>query len=301
MNLKNKLSLLDKTSRNDNSSFDFSSYNLVKPEHKTLLDIGFLEWFIGFTEGDGSFHFHQNRPVFVINQADLGLLRQIRTTLGFGVVSTFKQTTKNGQETTYARYTIKDKKGIYQLIALFNGNLHLNKVQKRFKLWVKQYNQIWGCEIPLKSRRNPNLISLNNSWLAGFFDAEGCCYASYTNDKRMRQGFRIRLKASVDQQFEYPVLQQIASLLKSPNVIVRNQEKKYFRVEVSSKISLAIVVEYLNEFKLQGRKKDAFAVWRKLVNLYRDDKHLLSDSTSLKGKIKKIQQINQKLSKVKID
>jgi hypothetical protein len=284
------------------SSFDFSSYNEVKPQHKSSLNIDFLEWFIGFTEGDGSFHFHSDRPVFVINQTDLEVLYRIRTTLGFGVVSTFTQKKK-----TYARYTVKDKKGINQLIALFNGNLHLKKAQNRFECWVKQCNKIWEWQILLKSRRNSNLISLKNSWLAGFFDAEGCCCAGFSEDKKMAlcrraacklssakfNGFRLRLKASIDQQFEYPVLQQIASLLQSPNVIVRNKEKSYFRVEVTSKISLALVVNYLDEFKLQGRKKDAFAVWRKLVNLYCDDKHLLANSRSLKGKIQKVQEMNQ--------
>lgn len=35
--------------------FNFSKYIETKPEHNKNVDQNFLEWFIGFTEGDGSF------------------------------------------------------------------------------------------------------------------------------------------------------------------------------------------------------------------------------------------------------
>jgi hypothetical protein len=108
----------------------------------------------------------ENRILFIINQADLELMYKIRSLLGFGVVRTFKQ---NGR--LYARYIVADQNGINKLIALFNGNIHLEKVHLRFTNWIHKYNQIYNENIIVKSRLMVNLISLNTGWIAEFFDA----------------------------------------------------------------------------------------------------------------------------------
>ena len=63
---------------------------------------------------------------------------KIRSLLGFGVVRTLKQ---NGR--LYARYIVADQNGINKLIALFNGNIQLEKVHLRFTNWIHKYNQIY--------------------------------------------------------------------------------------------------------------------------------------------------------------
>nr|ALO20936.1 putative LAGLIDADG homing endonuclease [Microglena monadina] len=105
--------------------FNFNEYYKKKSCHISKLNVDLLEWFIGFSEGDGSFVIKrtEKRILFVINQADLELMDKIRSLLGFGVVRTFKQ---NGR--LYARYIVADQNGINKLIALFNGNIHLEKV-----------------------------------------------------------------------------------------------------------------------------------------------------------------------------
>ena len=87
-----------------------------------------------------------------------------------------------------------------------------------------------------------NLISLNTGWIAGFFDAEGCCYAGTTANPNLYMEFRLRLKASIDQQYEFEILEQICKLFSLPNVTTRNEEKQYYQVELSSKISLALLI-----------------------------------------------------------
>jgi hypothetical protein len=167
--------------------YDFSSYQVLKPSHKKtkssqingktaqpLNEQTFLEWFVGFSEGDGSFLIKKKFPVFVINQADLPLLRKMRALLGFGFVSTFRQ-----NNAIYARYTISGGENIQRLISIFNGNIQLNKVHCRFSEWVFVYNNIY-CNS--KSGKNPIIVKpcrkatdvcLTNAWLSGFFDAEG--------------------------------------------------------------------------------------------------------------------------------
>ena len=157
--------------------YNFSSFLSCTPGKAVSND--FLEWFIGFSEGDGSFGIikekdKKDRLVFVINQADKCLLDIIPDTLGFGNVNTFTQPHPETQEPyTYARYTVYDQKAILALIELFNGNLHLTKVQKRFNNWVKIFHQVSGQTIVLQSIQPVEAISLKTGWLSGFFEADG--------------------------------------------------------------------------------------------------------------------------------
>ncbi|RZK36569.1 MAG: hypothetical protein EOO61_10170, partial [Hymenobacter sp.] len=77
----------------------------------------FLEWFIGFAEGDGSFTLtSRGTSVFVITQGtgDIQVLEYIKNTLGFGRVI------KQGPHTS--RFVVEDIASVKLLIALFNGN-----------------------------------------------------------------------------------------------------------------------------------------------------------------------------------
>lgn len=270
------------------SPYKFKAYDAIKPEHKKTLDFSFLEWFIGFSEGDGSFGAQDGYPVFVINQADLGVLYLIRTTLGFGRASTFVQ-----KDAVYGRFIIVNEQNIYRLITIFNGNIHLEKVHARFTKWVELFNKKYNKNIVVLPTLSPNSISLNTAWLSGFFDAEGCCYSGYTNDEKMTNKMRLRLKASIDQKGEFPVLDQIKNLFAVKEVTIRDEEKQYYRVEVTSAETLALVIRYLDVFKLKGRKKQAYAVWKPLVVHYVNRTHLNFKAEVLLKKIQKTQKLNQ--------
>ena len=279
------------------SYFQFNEYVKRLPQHKKrthLGDYSFLEWFIGFTEGDGCFGVQNNRPYFRINQADLRLMLKLRSKLGFGVVTTFTQ-----EGRTYARFSVYDHKGVQRLICLFNGNIHLEKVQNRFGRWVTCYNQCYRESIVIKPRLAVSLISLETAWFSGFFDAEGCCYAGLSKDSFMSQGVRLRLKACVDQKLERDVLQQLCSLFQVSKLTVRNKQKDYYRVEMVSKQSLQLVVKYLTKYKLQGRKNQCFAIWLKLCNAFVNKVHLSTEVDVLQRKVKKIQSFNQEFKRVK--
>src|SRR5579875_3292703 len=115
------------------TAFNFSSYRerLVSHKSKGKIDPPFLEWFVGFSEGDGSFVVSKGRLFFIINQKEEKVLHRIRTELGFGKVSTYK---------TYSRFIVADRDNIERLIHLFNGNLVLHKTNHRFELWLQDWN-----------------------------------------------------------------------------------------------------------------------------------------------------------------
>jgi len=104
--------------------------------------LDFIEWFIGFSEGDGSsiLSSYKNRDgtlalnsrhFFVISQKEPQVLYRIRTTLGFGSV---REAEDKAQGTTHYRYVVSDLENVERSIYIFNGNFVLKKTQERFKI-----------------------------------------------------------------------------------------------------------------------------------------------------------------------
>ena len=105
------------------TTFQFELFLQHLPEQKVKISHRFLEWFIGFAEGDGSFIVSRTklgraRLFFTLVQKEVRVLHRLRSELGFGKVQ------RHGK---YFRYVVSDQKGIDRLIHLFNGNLVLNK------------------------------------------------------------------------------------------------------------------------------------------------------------------------------
>lgn len=220
---------------------------------KEKKDTTFFEWFIGFTEGDGSFGLTKEptkynpdnvRPTFRINQKDPQVLYRIRKELGFGNINLINDK-KTGA--SYYRYSVNKLECLRYLILLFNGNLVLDKAQSRFSKWVTAYNTL--CDqrdiLVLKNKQKNKIdtgnidigldkaafakdfhqkiqvscatpqINLNSAWLAGFTDAEGGFYASLSSNKRCSTGFRERYKFYIPQKGELKLLQRIDELVRT--------------------------------------------------------------------------------------
>ncbi len=269
-----------------------SSNNLKKtiPEKKQQ----FLEWFIGFSEGDGSFGLRdKNVFTFTINQAELKILHKIRTELGFGRLKTFKQ-----EGSTYARYEVKKKEHIYKLIQLFNGNIHLQKVHKRFELWVNAYNKKYQLSgenfIVVKPRLKPTDINLETSWLSGFCDADGGFHASLSTNKK-RDGkttyLRLRLNAYLDQKDEYEIFEHIRKLFGISSVTVRNEARKLYRLDCNTKKTLEKALAYYEVHKVQSKKHIVYAMWKKVVCLFLENKHL-NNLSKVERRVQRIKEQN---------
>ena len=69
-------------------TYNFDEYSNLIPKHKNKINKKFLEWFIGFTEGDGSFIVSKDKVYFDITQnlQDIQVLYYIKKELGFGKV-----------------------------------------------------------------------------------------------------------------------------------------------------------------------------------------------------------------------
>lgn len=100
--------------------------------------VSFLEWLIGFTEGGGSFlvHSRTGQVRFQITQSyrDVRILYYVRDTLGFGSVGV-----QDAQNNTW-KFGVSDKTNLKKIIALFNGNLVLEKNRVRFAAFFAAYS-----------------------------------------------------------------------------------------------------------------------------------------------------------------
>lgn len=213
------------------NQFDFSKFKLkynkyfITKESKSKKDkkvfnensfpsIDFLSWLIGFTEGDGSFIVNNRGDLsFVITQStsDIKVLEYIKDNLKFGKVI---QQSKNN-----SRFICQRKIEIELIVHLFNGNLILpsrkisfEKFLAAFNIWVKKGSVNLNNVKLITSNILP---SLENTWLTGFTDAEGCFSCSLLNNSN---AFKIRFQIAQKGEINLPILNHLGILFKEGKV-----------------------------------------------------------------------------------
>ena len=264
------------SSETTREAFCFDLYFQYKPQHKNIIKIQFLEWFIGFSEGDCTFHTWvdrgKKRAGFTIDQQDCKVLYWIKKELGFGRVLACKKGW---------RFQVWDKRGLLRLYCIFYGNLVLNKRHLKFQKYTNFLIFPTDFSIPITSCNQAakntlsgsNFISLDNAWLAGFWQADGGFYAWAKFDLT-----HIILRAYITQKAEAAALQQIAIVIhgneKTPLgvrfyrtlSILENKKTKtqYNRVEFASQACLLQIFFYFKKFVLVGEKKRTFLRWKRI-------------------------------------
>lgn len=225
---------------------DFVAHHL--PSQKTQVSQAFLEWLLGFLEGDGSFirRFDPTgrpRLSFEISQKQVGTLMKIRQQLGFGRVRVCQG---------YGKYLVEDRRGLQRIMALCNGNLVLPKRRQQFADWTAAGQALQPAGWVL--RPSTSRVSLETGWLAGFLDAEGCFSALLTKPShRSRQPLRLTQRVQLVQQDlagEREVLVTIGQLLGSPAAVRLVKSTGCYRLEMSSLETQARLMAYLDRFPL---------------------------------------------------
>lgn len=239
------------------------SGNLLKGSSETLRetfynnDLDFINWLIGFTEGDGSFIINNNNKYleFKITQSsnDAQILFYIKKTLGFGRVSVQDKINKTHH------YRVRDKEGLLKIINIFNGKLCLTKYQNKFIQFVNQYNKTYNTNIEVLNFNNKP--SLEDAWLSGFTDAEGCFTLSIFKNKY------ISIRYILSQKNEDILITYIANLLKSKTYKL----KKCGTVNMTvNKTNLPLIIKYLTKYPLKTKKLITYNNW---LNIYKRDKN----------------------------
>lgn len=230
---------------------------LMHPKHIKFYSNDFIDWFVGFSEGDGSFiRWKSNKISFAITQKDAKVLYFIKKNLGFGTVYLCKD--------GYYRYIVSNQKNLLYLINIFNqGNLILFKTYKRFKEWLSSYSLYYRLE-PIAIVPQKNFISFSNAWLSGFIDAEGCFNAV---KRAGRTTYRMRF--SLKQKAEFNVFQQFKGLWGSIKIDILLKNDVVI-LSLDTLKSLEILIQYLTKYPLRSNKNISFSRWLRLFRVIKD-------------------------------
>jgi hypothetical protein len=239
------------------------NFNAFYTEHN-YIDHNWLEWFIGFTEGDGAILTSKKGNIsFVITQNESKILYQIKEKLGFGNI------TFDSKANTY-RYKVLDKPTLFKLALLFNGNLLLSHRINQLEEWIIILNLKFN--IIIFNNKNIN-ISLNDAWLSGFTDAEGCFNVNIYSEPRYKLGFKPKIRFLIDQNDQL-VLSIINNLFNTGYVSKRSGNLTTFRYTADGYTRLGPILSYFELFPLKTIKHEAFIKWSEIHSLILSKNHL---------------------------
>lgn len=247
----------------------------------------FLDWFIGFTEGDGSFVIPNERlPQFEITQniRDIDLLYKIKKILGFG--SVVKRLTDDRNVGVFQ--VIGNKKHLFILALIFNGNLRSKQKEIQFNKWyILLEKELSNKYIFPKYISIIKDVSLKDSWLSGFSDAEGCFQARLKECKTSRLRKQLVLSFSLAQK-TYDVLLNIKNCLQLVNEVTFDKSWKGYRIFTQNFKKQKILMDYFKLFPLKTKKKIEFLRWYNLYNDKLNKLHLSENGLKIiEKKVKK--------------
>ena len=245
----------------------------------------FLSWFVGFTEGEGSFIVNNRGDLsFVVVQStsDIKVLCYIQETLDFGKVIT--------QSVKTSRYVIQNKREIEIIIALFNGNIILPTRKNQLNNFIKGFNS-WASKgnirlEPIVFMDNFIFPSLNNSWLAGFTDGEGCFTCSIGDKK----GFSLNYNIAQKGEKNIVILEHICLIFKGGKVS-NHFFKNVYEYRIAGVKACSNIFSYFDKYTLLTKKSLSYLLWKQIyLDLY-NKQHLYPDKRLIM--IEKTRMINK--------
>ena len=268
----------NKTLEKEELNFNFSTFY---EKHKAYLpnnlspSSNFLSWFVGFTEGEGSFIVNNRGDLaFVVVQSttDIKILYYIQETLGFGKVIS--------QSVKTSRYVTQSKREIDIIISLFNGNVILPTRKNQLDKFINGFN-IWASKGSIKLEpivfiNNYIKPSLNNSWLAGFTDGEGCFSCSIGN----RKGFSFNYNIAQKGENNVIILEHFCSIFKAGKVS-NHFVKNVYEYRISGIKACPNIFPYFDKYTLLTKKSLSYTLWKQIyLDLY-NKQHLYPDKKLL--------------------
>ena len=225
--------------------------------HKSNLTADEFGYFLaGLIEGDGWFGKKQLHIVF--SQNDVSLAYLIKKQLGYGNV--YKNKDKNA-----VRYICKHERGLSYILALINGKLLSN--YKYDQLVKHNYAEHFNISILPPS----NQLSLDNYWLAGFTQADGCFHISVAKSKSHLTGYSVRLEYSLKQNDDLP-LKLLYNKLNMGNLSKYSTGISCYK-STGFKTALCLI-NYFDQFNLFAGKYVDYLKFRKVYIMITEGKHL---------------------------
>lgn len=273
-----------------NSNYNFKKfYNEYKknyPNNK-LPDKQFLEWFIGFFEGNGSFiKFKNGRLSLIIIQKELNILNIIKEHLKLGNINFISIKNK------IYKYEIHQKNDIYLLSLLFNGNLSLPIKLIKFQEFLAILN--------LKLIKNNKSIiifinkckwpSINSAWLSGFTDAEGFFTVSILDKNESDKIYKIKYILNQKYEINKLILNRINEELSSYQSISNNKlvgeivshsEVNSYELKINGLKNCLIILNYFDKYSLLSKKKNSYIIFKDILKRINNLEHLNMDKRKI--------------------
>ena len=253
--------------------------NLEKVNIK--FDNKFKAYLAGLFEGDGHIwiqnlnHKKRQNPRFCITFSlkNEPLAKKLLELIGSGFI----------------RYKIQDNAcvlvvspviGLKKLVHLINGELRTPKIHQLHKLidWLNKNHNTEITKLPLKDS------SLSeDSWLSGFIDSDGSFSVRHTklenNANKRKISCRLRIEQRmldpITNESYFKVLTNVSNFL---NCSLNSRKQKstgneYYTLTASSKMSLEIIINYLEKYPLFSSKFLDYKDWKEIVLLILENKH----------------------------
>ena len=243
-----------------NTYTNFKNLPLISehvPNHNSnLTDDEFGYFLAGLIEGDGWFGKKELHIVFA--EEDTSLAYYIKKRIGHGNVYKIK-------DKKAVRYICKNTNGLSLILYLINGKLVSNC--KYDQLIKHNYSEQFNIVIlsPLKA------LSLDNSWLAGFTQADGCFHISVAKSKTQKTGYSVRLEYSLKQNDNLP-LKLLYDNIKMGNI---SQYSTGIWCYKSTGFKTAwTLINYFDKFNLFAGKYINYLKFRKVYIMITEGKHL---------------------------
>lgn len=228
------------------------------------IDHAFKWWLIGFAEGDGCFGIDKTgNLVFKVTQStlDCQVLFFIKKSLGFGSVSLQSKSSNTHQ------YRVRDKSNLINIINIFNGNLITKAKITQFKLFLDAFNSKYNTDITFIECNKK--VTLNNGWLSGFTDAEGCFTSSAYLSKATNKHI-VTVRYVISQKNDIEFSQYLAGLLNGYITYIKSYDG-YNTVVNYSKLN--IIINYIKSYPLKTKKHVSYLRWLKVYQLVKDKRH----------------------------
>ena len=251
----------------------------------------FLNWLVGFSEGDGSFIKAKRGDLyFVITQdsRDKQVLDFIQKELSIGKVIVQGKTT--------SRFVIQDKLGLYLIALIFNGNIRTPDKLRSFNEFLKalnislqknttralnRLNQFEPRGVPLNKDifqilqpySNTKEITLNDTWLVGFTDAEGCFHAGFSlKNNSYRLVFDLAQKGADSKEI---ILDKLIQLFKVGSVC-RHYQENHWSYRVAGLSDTLLLINYFDKFEYSffTKKASSYLLWKQIRYFISQKEHL---------------------------
>lgn len=266
------------------NSFNFNKFQLKYKELKPINIIPnqkFLEWFVGFFEGNGSFILGKRGDIgimFTQSYKNINILKYINNNLNIGNIIL-----ESKKDIIY-KLTINKKQDIYLLSLIFNGNLVLPTRYGKFIIFLAKLNEklLKNNEPIIILNNYCKLPTLNDSWLSGFNDAKGYFIISFKNNDNIPKFLYTLNEKYIVNKY---VLEHIINLFNSFSININKinyySKDNNLQLLILGLNNCNLIINYFKEYPLLSNKLDNFNKFSYVINFIKENNNKLNEEQKI--------------------